>query len=45
MRHETATWTKKHKSRNFSYHCFCLSLLFQQQKTPKLAETLIFIVL
>ena len=34
MRHETATFgQKKHKSRNSSYHDFCIFLLFQQQKT------------
>ena len=44
MRHETAIFgQKKPKSRNSSYHFFCL-FLFQQQKTPKLAETPIFIV-
>ena len=37
-------WTKKPKSRNSSYHFFCLFLLLQQQKTQKLAETPIFIV-
>ena len=31
-------WTKKPKSRNSSYHLFCLSLLFKQQH--KSAETL-----
>ena len=44
MRHETAIFgPKKPKSRNSSYHFFAF-LLFQQQKTPKLAETHIFIV-
>ena len=38
-------WTKKPKSRNSSYHFFFAFFLFQQQKTPKLAETPIFIVL
>ena len=45
MRHETAIFgPKKPKSRNSSYHFFFAFFLFQQQKTPKLAETPIFIV-
>ena len=35
---------KKPKFINFSYHFFCLFLLFQQQKNPTIAETPIFIV-
>ena len=37
-------WTKKPKSRNSSYNFFLPFFLFQQQKTPKLAETHIFVV-
>ena len=45
VRHKTAIFgPKKPKFINFSYHFFCLFLLFQQQKTPKIAETPIFIV-
>ena len=45
VRHETAIFgPKKPKFINFSYHFFAYFLLFQQQKTPKIAETPIFIV-
>ena len=42
MRHETAIFgPKKPKSRNSSYHFYFFAFfLFQQQKDPKLAESL-----
>ena len=44
MRHETAIFgPKKPKFINFSYHLLlAYFLLFQQQKTPKIAETPVF---
>ena len=37
-------WTNKSQIQKFQLSFFCLFLLFQQQKTPKLTETPIFIV-
>ena len=42
MRHEKATWTKTPQIQKFQLSFFLPFLLFQQQKTPKLAETPIF---
>ena len=45
MRHETAFLGQKIQIQKFQLSLFvCLFLLFQQQKTLKLAETPIFIV-
>ena len=46
MRHETAIFGKKNPNPEIPVIIFfCLSLLFQQQKTQNFAETPIFIVL
>ena len=44
MRHETAIFGPKNQSSEIPVIIFLPVFLFQQQKTPKIAETLIFIV-
>ena len=44
MRHETAIFGKKNQIQKFQLSFMFCFFLFQQQKTPKLTETPIFIV-